>query len=144
MSYVYPVGHDILDKYEIAEGVINEDVVSFCPGKSYDLIFSIVTMQCIGWDEFPRDSTKILPTLKNLNRLLTPEGKIMVTLGLGYNTEMDKLLKRGVLGFDEISYMKKNSDFEWIEATYEDIENAKYDKSGPTSTALAICTSKKK
>lgn len=144
MSYVYPVSHDILDKYEIAEGVINEDVVTFCPGKCYDLIFSVVTMQCIGWDEFPRDSAKILPTLKNLNRLLTPDGQIVATLGLGYNTEMDRLLKKGALGFDKISYMKKISNFAWIEATYEDIKNAKYDKSAPTSTALAICTSKKK
>ena len=144
LSYVYPVSHDILDKYEIADGVINEDVVTFSPGKHYDLIFSVVSMQCIGWDEVPRDSTKILATLKNLNRLLTPDGQLVISMGLGYNPEMDELLKKGVLGFDKIFYLKRISELEWKEVAYKDIEDAKYDESVPTSTVLAICISNKK
>jgi hypothetical protein len=38
LSYVFEVDHDILDKYEITGGVINEDVVDFNPSKRYDLI----------------------------------------------------------------------------------------------------------
>jgi SAM-dependent methyltransferase len=144
LSYVYPVSHDILDKYEIVDGVINEDVVTFSPGKQYDMIFSVVSMQCIGWDEVPRDSTKILGTLKNLNKLLTPDGQLLLSLGLGYNPEMDKLLKKGVLGFDKIFYLKRISELEWKEVAHEDIEDAKYDESVPTSTILAICISNKK
>jgi SAM-dependent methyltransferase len=144
LSYVYPVSHDILDKYEIADGVINEDVVTFNPGKQYDLIFSVVSMQCIGWDEVPRDSTKILATLKNLNRLLTSDGQLLLGLGLGYNPEMDKLLKKGVLGFDKVIYLKRISELQWKEVASKDIEDANYDESVPTSTLLAICMSNKK
>jgi len=43
--------HDILDKYETAKGVINEDIVDFKSEKKYDLIISISTLEHVGWDE---------------------------------------------------------------------------------------------
>src|SRR2546427_9318907 len=51
--------HDVLDKYEIAKGVISEDVVDFKSDKKYDLIVSISTLEHVGWDENPRDEMKI-------------------------------------------------------------------------------------
>jgi hypothetical protein len=32
-SHSYPVTHDVLDKYEIADGVVNEDVTDYQPSK---------------------------------------------------------------------------------------------------------------
>ena len=144
LSYIYPVSYDILDKYEIVDGVINEDVVDFNPSKKYDLIFSVVSMQHIGWDEIPREPTKIIRALKNLNRLLTSGGQLIVGLGWGYNPEIDKLLKDGSLYFDKQYYLKRISGLEWEEVPFEEIENTTYDVSVPTSTGIAICLSKKK
>ena len=90
--------HDIVDKYEKAEGVINQDVVDFQPAENendkYDLIVSISTIEHVGWDETPRDPKKIPRALENLTtKCLAPRGEIVVTLPLGYNTYLDKLLK---------------------------------------------------
>lgn len=138
LSYVYPVSHDIVDKYEITDGVINEDVVSFRPNKQYDLIFSIVSMQCIGWDETPREPTKILPAMENMMNLLAPGGQIFVFLGLGYNYEMDKLLRNGILKFDKQYYLKRISSFKWQEVSWEEINDASYDESVPTSIGIVL------
>jgi hypothetical protein len=51
LSYYFKVDHDILDKYEIIDGVINEDVVDFNPLKRYDLIISILSLPSVGWYE---------------------------------------------------------------------------------------------
>ena len=112
-----------MDKYEVSNGVINEDVVTFNPPNHYDLIFSIVTMQCIGWDEIPREPTKIILALKNLKRLLSSDGQLIVALGLGYNPEMDKLLNEGKLCFDKQYYLKRISNINWKEVRYEEVKN---------------------
>lgn len=99
LSHYFPVKYDILDKYEKADGVINQDVVDYSPAKKYDLIISISTLEHVGWDEKPRDPTKILRAIQNLKSILKPKGEIVITLPLGYNAEMDKLLKRGRIKF---------------------------------------------
>ena len=60
LSYVFTVHHDILDKYETANNVINEDIAEYSPRKKYDLIVSVLCLPCVGWDETPRDSSKII------------------------------------------------------------------------------------
>lgn len=138
LSYVYPVSHDILDKYEVTDGVINEDVVIYRPNKLYDLIFSVVSMQCIGWDEIPREPRKILPALENLVNLLAPGGQIIVFLGLGYNYEMDKLLRNGILKFDKQYYLKRISNLKWKEVNWEEVNDVSYDESIPTCIGIVL------
>jgi len=79
LSHYFPVNHDILDKYEKAKGVINQDVVDFSPAKKYDLIVSISTLEHVGWDETPREPMKILRAIENLKRLLAPKGKKLLS-----------------------------------------------------------------
>jgi hypothetical protein len=138
LSYVYPVNHDILDKYEKLKGIINEDVVDFNPSTRYDLIISILTLQCVGWDETPRDREKILRAIDNLKGLLARGGQMIVTIGLGYNTELDKLLSTGRLRFDRQYYLKRFPNLKWKEVDWEDVKNLNYDESVPTSTGIVI------
>ena len=42
--------HDVVDKYEKAPGVLNEDIVSYSPGKKYDFIVTLSTLEHVGWD----------------------------------------------------------------------------------------------
>lgn len=138
ISHIYPVVHDVLDKYEIAGGVINKDIVDFHPLKRYDLIISIVTMQHVGFNESPRDPTKILKAMENLKKILSPDGIIVILHGLGENKEMDELLKYNTLGFSQKFYLMKTSTFKWAEVKWEDVKNQTYDFSIPTARAVVI------
>ena len=71
MSYVYKIGHDVLDKYEIINGVINEDIADFHPNSKYDFIFSLMTLQYVGWYESPREPLKIVRVMENLKNILS-------------------------------------------------------------------------
>jgi hypothetical protein len=132
--------HDILDKYEIAEGVINEDVVDFKSEKKYDLIVSISTLEHVGWDEKPRDDMKIPRAIENLKTLITSlGGTIIVTLPLGYNTTLDQLLKDGIIRFSKQYHLVRISKGnEWKEASWDDVRVAKYNTPLPFANGLLV------
>jgi len=145
LSHYFPVKHDVVDKYEQANNVIMQDVCDFQSPKKYDLIVSISTLEHVGWDERPRDPMKILQAIENLKSLLAPKGKIIVTLPLGYNTEMDKLLRSGKIQFTKMYYLKRISkDNEWVETDWKDIKNAKYNYSLICAEGLVIGIIEKK
>lgn len=139
LSHYFPVSHDIVDKCEKVEGVINEDVVNCRPLEKYDLIVSISTLEHVGWDEKPREYGKILKAIKHLKDLLSPGGKIVVTLSLGHNFEMDGFLKEGRLKFDKQYYLKRTTkDNDWIETNWDDICEVKYEKPFPYANGLVV------
>ena len=138
LSYYFKVDHDILDKYEIVDRVINEDVVHFNPSKRYDLIVSSLTLTHVGWDEDPRDPNKVLHAINNLKRLLAPGGQLVVALGLGYNLGMDGQLKSGELRFDEQYYLKRISGYRWKEVDRQDLNEVQYDYESRTANAVLI------
>jgi hypothetical protein len=137
-SYFYHIEHDVLDKYEIADDVINEDVADFQTSKKYDLIFSIVTLQCVGWNESTRNPRKILRVIEKLKSLLALNGLIMVIHGIGENKYMDELLRNGELKFNKKYYLKRVSDFRWEETDWDSIKELKYDYSIPTANGVVI------
>ena len=140
LSHYVSFQHDILDKYEKVDGVINEDVVDFSPQKKYDLIVSISTLEHVGWDDRPREPAKILRALDNLKSLLADGGEIIVTLPLGYNTEMDSLLAEGRIGFSHKYHLKRISGREWIEVGRWDKKrgDTNYSFASHASNALVI------
>jgi hypothetical protein len=109
LSHYFNINHDIVDKYEKSEGVINEDVVDFQTTKNYKLIVSISTLEHVGWDETPRDPEKIFEALNNLKKLLAPGGKLVVTIPMGQNSILDKYLETGEVKFTENYYLKRIS-----------------------------------
>ena len=114
LSYRFNVSHDILDKYEEFDNVINEDVVNYNPQYKYDLIVSISTLEHIGYDdEELKEPMKILTSLLNLKRILSSNGKLVVTLQLGQNQEMDSLITKKILVFDKMFYMKREKGNKW-------------------------------
>lgn len=124
LSHYFAVEHDVLDKYEKADRVINEDVVDFHPSVKYDLIVSISTLEHVGWDETPRDPSKFPRAIDNLTHCLAPRGEILVTVPLGYNPEMDSLIRRGKVPFTELSCLRRVSarniwnEVDWRDAQY--------------------------
>jgi hypothetical protein len=137
-SYFYNVEHDILDKYEVTNGVINEDVVDFHPSKKYDFIFSIMALQYVGWFESPRDHMKTLRAVENLKSILAPGGIIMIIHGLGENKAMDELLKSGRFKFTKEFYLRKLGGYKWTESDWENVKDLNYDNSAPTANGVFI------
>ena len=110
---------DILDKYERGNRIINKDVIDFKPVKKYDLIVSISTLEHVGFDEEVKDPLKIVRAIDNLRKnCLNPGGKGVITMPIGYNLEMDKLLFSRKLKFDKKIFLKRiNKKNEWKEVS---------------------------
>lgn len=141
LSHYYPVSHDIVDKYERSPGVTNEDVVDFRPTKRYDLIVSISSLEHVGLDEAPREPGKIIRAIQTLRGALTQTGRIVVTLPIGYNTELDDLLRRGKITFAPLSCLKRISESnDWKEVEWSDISYANYGMPFPFANGLVVGT----
>lgn len=139
LSHYLPVTHDILDKYEVADGVISEDALCFAPRKQYNLIISISTLEHIGYDEGPKDPGKVITSVKNLAGLLAPGGVMMATVPLGYNPELDRLLEQQKIPFSEIFALKRVSDKnEWVETDFESVRGAEYARNVSRANAIVV------
>jgi hypothetical protein len=138
LSHYVKIDHDVIDKFEPGAHITNKDVVDFKSSKSYDLIISISTLEHIGWDETPRDDTKIIRALDNLKNLLSKNGIMVITLPVGYNVTLDKLLKMRVIQFDDQYYLKRISRRnEWMEACL-DLDSVQYGRPFPGANGLLI------
>lgn len=143
LSYRFSSSHKILDKYEKGSGIINEDVAYYRSQEKYDLIVSISTLEHVGWDEQPKEPTKILTAIDNLKSMLSNDGMLIVTLPVGQNYEMDKMFQQGLIKFDKIFYMDFNKG-SWVQVPNIDYSRANYDLSVPRANTIIIGISKKK
>ena len=132
ISKYYNFPHTIVDKYERGDGVINEDVAEYNPDEKYDLIFSISTMEHVGFDEMPQEPEKLMRSFENLKSLLEEEGKIIITMPLGYNKFLDENLEKNNFGFNKQFFFKKDENFNtWKEVDKIDFNSAKYEEKFP-------------
>jgi hypothetical protein len=139
LSHYFPVDHDIVDKYEKANDVINQDVVDFNPDKKYDLVVSISTLEHVGWDENPKEPYRVLRAIENLKKLLASNGKIIATIPWGYNAELDILLQSKKISFTEMYCLKGTVPYnKWIETDWSSIRPLQYDFSVSSAKALVI------
>jgi len=143
LSHYGAVAHEVVDKYEEAPGVVNEDICTFDPGKQYDLIVSISTLEHLGWGwaQTPKEPEEILKAFENLRRLLAPGGNLVVSLPLGFNTAMDQWIEEGKISFTRCRYLKRvSTSNEWREADWEEVRAAPHDHWLPTATGLRVGT----
>ena len=138
LSHYFSIKHDVLDKYEKAPGVKNEDVVDFKAAVLYDLIVSISTMEHVGYDETPKEEGKPLLAFDNLWKNLSPDGKMLFTFGMGYNTAMDRLALNGKPDFVQWSFLKRDRKTRWSQASLEEATGAKFNSPYPFANYLAI------
>ncbi len=142
LSHYFPHEHDVVDKYERADGILNEDVRDFNAKDPYDLIVSISTLEHVGFDredEIERGPDKILDALRNLEKCLRVGGRMVVTLPLGYNAAMDDLLRCGKLEFSEKFYLMRISrNNKWREATWDEVKDVKYGEPFPRANAILV------
>ena len=136
---------DILDKYWKGKEIINKDVVYFKPFNKYDLIISISTLEHVGFDEDIKDPTKIIKAIKNLKEnCLNLNGEGIITMPIGYNLEMDRLLFTNKLEFDEKLFLKRiNKENKWEEIPEKEARNIKYNKPFNSANSIVIGIIKK-
>lgn len=134
-----PFPHDIVDKYERAPGVMNEDIVTFSPAKRYDVIVTLSTLEHVGWDEEPRDPEKILRAIDRLKELLAENGELLATLPIGYNSFFDNLVREKQTGFSEVEYLLRvSASNRWREARLEEVARAQYGMPHANANALLV------
>jgi hypothetical protein len=137
-GFKHPV-RDVLDKYDPAPFVLNEDVINFNPSQKYDAIVSISTLEHVGWDEEIRNPMKIVTAVRNLTEnCLLPGGCMLVTLPLGYHTYFDEQLESGANFFTEKYFLKRfSAENKWMQVEYSEVKGVKYGQ--PFNNANALC-----
>lgn len=84
-------GHRVVDRYELADGVENIDV--FDIAGEYVWIIAISTVEHVGQDSDPKDPQLAAMAIEHLQSLLTPEGRMLVTVPGGYHQALDAQLR---------------------------------------------------
>jgi hypothetical protein len=83
---------------------------------------------------------KIPHAIGNLKNLISPRGgTILITLPLGYNSVLDKLVRNGELRFSKQYYLKRISKGnKWVEGSSEDAQFAKYNTPWPFANVYLL------
>ncbi|MCI0536304.1 MAG: class I SAM-dependent methyltransferase [Verrucomicrobiales bacterium] len=140
LSHYGVVAHDILDKFERAPDVINEDIITFTPPKKYDLVLSISTFEHIGFDDEASEPSgqKILTAIAACRNLLSPNGKLVVTVPMGYNPDLDRLIRSGQLGSARETYLKRVERLEWNTVGKSEALSCRYKEPFPYANAILV------
>lgn len=139
LSHYFPIRHTVIDKYEVAPGVINCDVVDLDPNEQYDLIVSISTLEHVGFDETPRDDQKVLAALDRLQASLSTRGTLIVTVPIGQNPNLDRLIQEGRFAFEVEYYLQKVSALnKWRQVGREQALRSRYGYPYVAANALLI------
>jgi SAM-dependent methyltransferase len=138
LGHYAPLRHPVIDKYEHAQGVRNVDAASFRDSARYDLIVSVSTLEHIGWDETPRAPERLALAVANLADHLAPGGRLLATMPLGYNRDLDALLISGALPFSRCCYLLRTGMSRWREAEWAEVEGTVYADRWPGASAVII------
>ena len=141
LSHYFSTRHDVVDKYERAPGVQNADVVDFRPAKAYDLIVSISTLEHVGFNEQPLEPGKPWRAIGHLRRCLSPQGRLVITVPMGYNPHLDRMLESGRIPLDDpLCLCRISRDNRWREASWEEIRHARYGHPYRNANGLVVAT----
>jgi len=139
LSHYFEVDYDIVDKYEIAPNVINQDILDFNPARKYDLIIAISTLEHIGHDEIPKESQKFIKAIEKIKSLRKTDGIIIITFPIGLNPELDKAFYNGNIDFRNYYCFKRiTGDNIWIETDCRKIKKSKINSPYSDANGLII------
>ena len=138
LSHYGPVTHDVLDRFEKGERVINQDIVDFRPSTNYGLIVSISTFEHIGFDDAADggSTAKIKTAIQSCRQLLEPAGKLVLTVPIGYNPELDEMLRKGELPFEREFYLRRTGRRQWEPCDQRVALSCRYRKPFPYANAI--------
>jgi hypothetical protein len=138
-GHYLPGSHLVVDKYEKAAGVRNEDVVDLVLDEQMDLIVSISTLEHVGLDEADLDPEKARRGIERLAGLLAPGGKLWVTIPIGYNLALDQQLRGGLLPFTRHTALKRvSARNDWQQVELVEVWDTPYDRLLYTAHGLVV------
>ena len=140
MQHYGPIAHQVIDKYEVGPGVENMDVLDFRPGKKIDLLLSISTFEHIGFDDDDGKSSgqKILDAVRHCRSIISENGTLVITVPLGYNPDLDRLIQTGALGSSSISFLRRVGFSNWEETDLATACQHPYGWRFPYANSLAV------
>lgn len=128
LSHYRPQAHLVVDKYEKATGVLNRDVLELDDLGPFDLVVAISTLEHVGRDEEPRDSALALEAVWRLRSLLTPGGRLVVTVPVGYHPGLDQAFGAGAFPLARASALRRRElGPHWRECAPEEVWGTPYD-----------------
>jgi hypothetical protein len=135
-------GHTVIDKFESAPGVLNEDITEWeaQTGERFALILSLSTFEHIGFDdEAEGDSAKkIRAAIAACRALLAADGRLVITVPLGYNPHLDELIETDTLGEDRASFLLRSGPREWAEVARAEAVGTRFGCPFPYANALMV------
>ncbi len=140
LSHYGSVDHDVLDKFEKGSGIINEDIVGYHPDKRYELILSLSTMEHIGFDDESASNSadKITDAITSCLALLTPHGKLVITVPIAYNPELDELIRSDRLPAHRATFLKRSTSKTWGECSEAEALKCRYKSPFPYANAILV------
>lgn len=136
-------GHVVVDKYEVAEGVRNIDIVAIPDEVRYDFIFSVSTLEHVGWDEDPREPGKFAQAYKKVRSLLAPGGTAIVTFSVGWNGWLDDALRDGDIEAERIDwYLRVGRNCDWKLSDRDTVLGQRYGEPFNNANGLVVLTIK--
>jgi hypothetical protein len=129
-------GHTVVDKYERFEGVTNVDILDY-DGGPFSFIVSISTIEHVGRDERPRDSTKAARAIDHMQAdLLAPGGEMLVTVPVGYHPDLDDEIASGRWGVAR--YLGRGPRRRWTEVDADVALSTLYGWPNAGASAIAV------
>lgn len=140
LSHYFPIRHDVLDKFEKGNGIINHDIVDFTPADRYDLVLSISTFEHIGFDDEAdiASDKKILAAIAACRGLLKAGGKLVITVPIGYNPYLDGLIRDERLGANAAFYFERTRSVAWQSVGKKEALLREYRRPYPYANAILI------
>ncbi len=144
MSHYTKINHRILDLYEKGKNVINQDAANISGmNNEFNLIFSISTMEHIGWDcgEI-KDQNKIILAIESIKKCLKQDGFFIFSVPIGYNQYLDELLRSDY--FEHVDFIERLENRKWIQTDKNQAFMHKFNSPFNAGNALAVIKIQKK
>lgn len=108
LSHYGLISWPVVDLEEQGPGVLNADVLSWRPERSFDLIVSISTLEHVGFGKY-RGQVEVDPAtvIARLRGWLASDGALVATVPTRYNPALDAHLREGTLGADRLYAMRR-------------------------------------
>lgn len=135
LSHYGPTSHRRIDKYELAPGVENIDVLDL-RSDPLGWIIAISTLEHVGWDEQPRDATKAVRAVEHLRSLLAPGGRLFLTVPVGHNPGLDAAIRGGLEGTVRSCVLARTKPRTWVEVA--ELPDVAYDALRHTARAVWV------
>jgi len=81
----------------------------------------------------------VLRAFENLRSLLAPGGRLVVTIPLGYNPPLDRMMEEGRISFSHRGYLKRQPRRNiWREVGAGEVRNPGYDRQAYAAHELLV------